>query len=360
MKTYKVPTLPLDLDLETKAIMKKTASARSALAEMKGVALSIPNEIILISTLSLQEAKDSSAIENIITTHDELFQSDFMAKNFKNIASKEVHNYAEALRWGFQTVKEQGFLSNNHIIEMQAAIEETRTGFRKLPGTELKNQQTGEVVYTPPQTHDEVVDHMNNLEKFMNVNELCDWDPLVKMAVIHHQFESIHPFYDGNGRTGRIINILYLVKEGMLNLPILYLSRYINQNKNDYYRLLQKVRNENAWEEWVLYILEAVEQTSMQTIKIIEGIKNLMRSHKEKIRTELPKIYSQDLLNNLYRHPYTKIDYVMKETGVSRKTAAKYLDELDKLGVVSKQKIWKDNYYINTELFSLLQNVSKL
>ncbi|RWZ85906.1 MAG: Fic family protein [Hydrotalea sp. AMD] len=360
MMAYKIPQLPLDFDIETKAILKKTAAARSALAEMKGAAMSIPNESILISTLSLQEAKDSSAIENIITTNDELFQSDFMAKNFKTLASKEVHNYAEALRWGFQTVRQQGFLSNNHIIEIQATIEENRAGFRKVPGTELKNEQTGEVVYTPPQTHDEVVAHMNNLEQFMNVSELSDWDPLVKMAIIHHQFESIHPFYDGNGRTGRIINILYLVKEGMLNLPILYLSRYINQNKGDYYRLLQKVRTENAWEEWVLYILDGVEQTSLQTIKIIEGIKKLMQSHKDRIRTELPKIYSQDLLNNLFRHPYTKIDFVMEETGVSRKTAAKYLDELDKLGIVSKQKIWKDNYYINSDLYNLLQNVSKL
>lgn len=360
MSNYKIPQLPFDLDLETKAILKKTALARSALAEMKGAALSIPNESILIGTLSLQEAKDSSAIENIVTTHDELYQSDFFARNFKSLASKEVYNYAEALVKGFQTVKERGFLSNNHIIEMQAAIEENRAGFRKVPGTELKNEQTGETVYTPPQTHDEIVAHMNNLEQFMNDNELCDWDPLVKMAVIHHQFESVHPFYDGNGRTGRMINILYLVKEGMLNLPILYLSRYINQNKNDYYRLLQKVRTDNAWEEWVLYILEGVEQTSLQTIKVIEGIKGLMKSHKERMRTELPKVYSQDLLNNLFRHPYTKIDFVMEETGVSRKTAAKYLDELDKLGIVSKHKIWKDNYYINTDLFNLLQNVNRL
>lgn len=360
MSNYKIPQLPLPLDLETKAVMKKTAAARSALAEMKGVALSIPNESILISTLSLQEAKDSSAIENIITTHDELFQGDYLKKDFKTIASKEVHSYAEALRWGFETVKQKGFLSNNHIIQTQATLEENDAGFRKVPGTELKNDQTGEVVYTPPQNHDEVVAFMNKLEQFMNDNELCDWDPLVKMAVIHHQFESIHPFYDGNGRTGRIINILYLVKEGLLNLPILYLSRFINQNKGSYYSLLQKVRTENAWEDWVLYILEGVEQTSLQTIKLIDGIKGLMRSSKERMRKELPKIYSQDLLNNLFRHPYTKIDFVMEETGVSRKTAAKYLDELDRLGIVSKQKIWKDNYYINKDLFDLLKNVGQL
>jgi Fic family protein len=356
---YTIPKLPFKDDIETKAVMKKTALARSALAEMKGAALSIPNQSILINTLSLQEAKDSSAIENIITTHDELYQADFLKNQFKSIASKEVHRYAQALRWGFETVKEKGFLSNNHLIEMQATIEENDAGFRKVPGTALKNEQTGEVVYTPPQTHDEVLGHMTNLESFINNDELSDWDPLVKMAIIHHQFESIHPFYDGNGRTGRIINILYLVKEGMLNLPILYLSRYINQNKGDYYRLLQKVRTENAWEEWVLYILEGVEQTSMQTIKIIEGIKELMKVHKQRIRTELPKIYSQDLLNNLFKHPYTKIDFVIEEAGVSRKTAAKYLNQLDELGIVSKQKIWKDNYYVNTDLYTLLNSVGK-
>lgn len=355
---YKIPHLPLDFDIETKAILKKTAAARSALAEMKGAALSIPNESILISTLSLHEAKDSSAIENIITTHDELYQSDYLKKEFKSISSKEVHNYAEALRWGFETVRQKGFLTNNHIIQMQATLEENDAGFRKVPGTELKNEQTGEIVYTPPQTHDEVVAFMNNLEQFINENTLSDWDPLVKMAIIHHQFESIHPFYDGNGRTGRIINILYLVKEGLLNLPILYLSRYINQNKADYYRLLQKVRTENAWEEWILYILDGVEQTSLQTIKLIDGIKAIMQKHKHKLRRDLPKIYSQDLLNNLFRHPYTKIEFVMADLAVSRPTATRYLDELNAINMVHKHKLGKDNYYVNHELYDLLANVN--
>lgn len=335
MSNYQIPKLPLDFDLETKAIMKKTAAARSALAEMKGAALSIPNENILISTLSLQEAKDSSAIENIITTHDELYQGDYLKQEFKSIASKEVHNYAEALRWGFETVRQKGFLSNNHIIQMQATLEENDAGFRKVPGTELKNEQTGAIIYTPPQSHNDVVTFMSNLEQFINDDDICDWDPLVKMAIIHHQFESIHPFYDGNGRTGRIINILYLVKVGMLNLPILYLSRFINQNKTDYYRLLQKVRTEHAWEEWVLYILDGIEQTSLQTIKVIEGIKNLMLKHKKKIR-ENTKFYSQDLINNLFNHPYTKIDFVMADLDVSRLTATKYLDELDQIGILKK------------------------
>ena len=351
---YKISKLPFDFDLENKTILKKTAAARSALAEMKGAAASIPNENILITTLSLQEAKDSSAIENIITTHDDLYQSDAFAKNFKSIAAKEVHSYAQALRNGFETVKQQGFISNNHIQQIQVMIEANDAGFRKLPGTALKNEQTGETVYTPPQNHDEIVELMSNLENFMNDSALSDWDPLVKMAVIHHQFESIHPFYDGNGRTSRIINILYLVKEGLLSIPILYLSRYINQNKAAYYKLLQKVRTENSWEEWTLYILDGIEQTSLYTIHQIQGIKSLMLKHKQKMRTELPKIYSQDFLNNIFRHPYTKIDFVMSDLGVSRPTATKYLEELSTIGLLQKEKFGKDNYYINKDLFNLL------
>ena len=359
MTKYKIPNLPFKQDLETKQILKKVASAHRALAELKGAADTIPNRTILINTLSLQEAKDSSAIENIITTHDELYRADALKREFASTASKEVYNYAAALRHGFEIVKDKGMLTNNHILQIQDAIEKNRAGFRKLPGTELKNDNTGEVVYTPPQHPDEILRLMDNLEQFINDNTLCDWDPLVKMAIIHHQFESIHPFYDGNGRTGRIINILYLVKEGMLNLPILYLSRYINQNKADYYRLLQKVRTENAWEEWVLYILDGVEQTSLQTIKIIEGIKNLMLKHKKKIR-ENTKFYGQDLINNLFKHPYTKIDFIMTDLDVSRLTATKYLEELDQIGIVQKVKLGRDNYYINTDLYNLLSNVNQI
>ena len=352
--TYILPVLPLALDIETKAVIKKTVEARSALAEMKGAAVSIPDVHILISTLSLQEAKDSSAIENIFTTHDELYRSDYQAGDFRTIASKEVHNYALALRTGFDIVKQQGFLSNNHLLKIQAIIEENSAGFRKLPGTKLKNEQTGETVYTPPQSGDEVLTQMGILEQFINDPNLCDWDPLVKMAVIHHQFESIHPFYDGNGRTGRIINILYLVMQGLLDIPILYLSRYINLHKNQYYRLLQRVRTDNGWEAWVLYILEAVEQTSRQTTATISSVKILMEQHKRQIRTELPKIYSQDLLNNIFRHPYTKIDFVKADMAVSRPTATRYLQALTDLGVLEKEKFGKDNYYINKALFQLL------
>lgn len=357
--TYKIPTLPLEGELETKQVLKKVAAARSALAELKGAATSIPNESILIDTLVLQEAKDSSAIENIITTHDELYQSDAIAKNFKSLASKEVYAYALALRTGFETVKQRGFISSNHIVEMQSLIEENDAGFRELPGTALKNEQTDEIVYTPPQTYDEIVEHMNNLEQFMNDEALSDLDPLVKMAIIHHQFESIHPFYDGNGRTGRIINILYLVKEGLLQIPILYLSRFINQNKAEYYRLLQAVRTDNEWESWVMYMLAGIEETSLQTIQQIQGIKTLMLKHKKTLREELPNIYSQDLLNNIFRHPYTKIDFVMKDLAVSRITATRYLDELSGIGMLNKLKLGRDNYYVNTDLYYLLGNLNQ-
>jgi Fic family protein len=313
----------------------------------------------LINTLSLQEARASSAIENIITTQDELFQSDYARKIFRTPATKEVYNYAHALRSGSERLKPTNLLTLNQILDIQSMLEENRAGFRKLPGTELKNDLTGETIYTPPQSYDEIVRHMGNLEQFINDDLLSDLDPLVKLAIIHHQFESIHPFYDGNGRTGRIINILYLVKEGLLDMPILYLSRYINQNKSEYYALLQRVRTEGAWEEWVLFMLEAIYRTSMHTIAIIQDIRGLMQSQKGRIRSELPRIYSQDLLNNLFKHPYTKIDWLISDLSVSRNTAIKYFDTLVDLGILSKKRIWRESYYINTDLYNFLLNISE-
>jgi Fic family protein len=355
--SHSVPLLPLPFDLESRVVLKKLARAHQALAELKGIAATIPNENILINTLALQEAKDSSAIENIITTQDDLFQSDLASRSFVTLSAKEVLFYADALRYGFEQVRAKGLLTNNHILEMQAIIEENSAGFRKLPGTALKNDATGEVIYSPPQEPQEVIALMSNLEQFINDDGLCDWDPLTKMAVIHHQFESIHPFYDANGRTGRIINILYLVKQDLLKIPVLYLSRYINQNKLDYYRLLQAVRTENDWEGWVLFMLDGVEQTSQQTIVLIEGIKRLMLAAKQKMRTELPKIYSQDLLNNLFRHPYTKIEFVLDELQITRQTAAKYLDELVSIGLLQKHRIAKENFYLNGNYSGLKKGV---
>jgi Fic family protein len=286
-----------------------------------------------------------------------------------------VHNYADALRQAVEVVKEQGLLTTNTILQVQQGIEENNAGFRQQSGTTLKNEQTGEVIYTPPQHPDEIVALMTNLEQFMNDDTLCDWDALVKMAVIHHQFESIHPFYDGNGRTGRIINVLYLVKSGLLSIPILYLSRYINQNKSEYYRLLQTVRDAEAgsvadsiidneeytqaWQAWVLFMLEGVEQTANDGVALIHEIKSQMLSYKHLFRAKLHKIYSQDLLNNIFRHPYTKIDFVMADLAVSRITATKYLDALVKNDLLVKIKLGRDNYYINVPLYDLLANVNK-
>ncbi len=353
-----IKPLPLEDDLETKVVLKKLVLAHQALAEFKGVAASMPNQSILISTLSLQEAKDSSEIENIITTHDDIYRSDSARSHFITLAAKEVHNYATALRDGFEQVKSSGLLTLNDILNIQAGIEENRAGFRKLPGTALKNEQTGETVYTPPQHPDEINDLMANLEQFINEPELCDWDPLVKMAVIHHQFESIHPFYDGNGRTGRVINILYLVQQGLLDTPVLYLSRYINQRKSDYYRLLQATRDTGEWRDWLLFMLEGVVQTARQTTALVQDIKAQMQDYKHQLRRELPKIYSQDLINNLFRHPYTKIEFVSAELQVTRQTAARYLDEVVALGLLSKHKLGKENFYLNDRLFTRLANVN--
>jgi Fic family protein len=357
---YTIPQLPLNKDFDTKEILKKLTKAHQALAELKGVAAIIPNQNILLNTLALQEAKDSSAIENIITTDDELYKSDALTQSFASPAAKEVYNYVAALKNGFEEIKKTELLTNNCILEIQARLEENKAGFRKLPGTALKNDRTGETVYTPPQDVMQIQSLMSNLEKFLNDDEISDLDPLIKMAIIHHQFESIHPFYDGNGRTGRIINVLYLVKLKLLSAPVLYLSRYINQNKADYYKLLQKVRDADAWEDWVNFILNAVEQTSHQTTHLIQGMKALMQSHKEKMRSEIPKIYSQDLINVIFGHPYTTIDFVMRELEVSRLTATRYLNELVRIGLMSKEKKGRENYYINVDLFNLFSNANNL
>ncbi|HOI83712.1 MAG TPA: Fic family protein, partial [Campylobacterales bacterium] len=275
------------------------------------------------------------------------------------VAAKEVHHYAKGLLYGFEEVKKTELLTQKTILTVQEHIEQNRAGYRKLPGTALKNDMTGETVYTPPQSHDEIIKLMDNLEKFMNDSTMSDCDPLVKMAVIHHQFESIHPFYDGNGRSGRIINILYLVKEKLLNLPVLYLSRYINANRAEYYRLLQHTRDSGEWEKWTLFMLDGVESTARQTTTLIHSIKALMQSQKDIIRTRLPRIYSQDLLNNIFRHPYTKIEFLVQELGVHRNTAAKYLDELASIGILIKHKISKENYYLNKELFDLFLSVGE-
>jgi Fic family protein len=351
--TWKLVPLPYAEDLETKSILKQLPAAHAALAELKGIVRSIPNQIILLNTLGIQEAKDSSSVENIITTHDELYKAnlDFEVNTSPDV--KEVQNYVAAMKRGFELLQTQGLLTNQTILKIQETLEGNNAGFRRLPGTALKNAQTGEIVYLPPQDPNEILSLMANLEQFINDPELSDYDPLVKIAIIHYQFESIHPFYDGNGRTGRILNILYLIMTGLQKLPILYLSSHIIRNKPDYYRLLQGVRENGDWESWISYMIRGVENTARETILLIEELKVLIAEMQVLLRTRY-KFYSQELLNNLFEHPYTKIEFLVRDLGVSRITAANYLNQLAADGVLRKERLGTGNYYVNERLFELL------
>lgn len=351
-KEFIPPSLPLNFDFETTRIFKKTIAANKALAKLNGISKIIPNSEILINSLVLQEAKDSSEIENIITTHDELYKAELNTTTISNEA-KEVQNYKEALLKGFHLVKDSGLLLKKYIVQIQMELEKNDAGIRKQSGTNLKNAQTGEIIFTPPQNNQDIHKLLDNLESY--INEPNQYDPLINMAIIHYQFETIHPFYDGNGRTGRIINILYLILNDLLDIPILYLSRYIITHKKDYYRLLQEVRTKESWEEWVIYILTAVEETAIQTISLINKIKNLMTENKSLLKDKLPKIYSKDLLEVLFMHPYTKIDFLIETLGLHRDTASKYLNELEKLEVLESTKIGRNKYFIHKELFSILK-----
>ncbi len=337
---------------ETAPILKAVAAAARQLAELKGVSASVPNPDILISTLGMQEAKDSSAIENIVTTHDELFRDSLFPEDLGSSAAKEVLRYRQALRVGFDAVRERGLITNNQILRIQAELERNDAGFRRVPGTALRNQD-GQVVYTPPGP-DAIIPLMTDLEQFLNQDERFLADPLVKMALIHHQFESIHPFYDGNGRTGRIVNVLYLVKQGLLDIPVLYMSRHIIRTKTEYYRLLQTTRDQDRWEDWVLYMLAAVEHTAREGISTVGAIKSAFLDVKHRIRAAHRRLYSQDLINNIFSHPYTKIQFVERDLGVSRVTATKYLDTLAETGFLQKQRVGRSNFYVNVALYAIL------
>lgn len=355
---YRIPQLPLQFDFETKAVLKQVNAANKALAELKGFAQTIPNENILISTLMLQEALDSSAVENIVTTSDDLYKADLDIKgHIQSAATKEVQLYREAMSKGFALVRRNKILSLNDIIAIQQVLEQNNAGFRNVPGTVLKSSD-GRIVYTPPQEHDEIVRLMTNLEQYINDSSLQDVDPLIKLAVIHHQFESIHPFFDGNGRTGRILIVLYLVINGLLDLPILYLSRYITHNKGKYYRLIQQIRdreddNFHEWENWILFMLKGIEETASQTIELVKQISSLMAEYKNILRPLFGQQYKHELLNNLFFHPYTKIEFMQKDMMVQRRAAAKYLDKIVDIGLLQKVKLGHSNYYINTKLMNL-------
>lgn len=363
MAEYHIPNLPLGYDLETKQVLKQLNRANKRLAELKGVALTIPNENILISTLTLQEAKDSSAIENIVTTQDDLYKGAAVESDTTiNAATKEVLNYREALEHGFHLVKEKGVLTSSVIKEIQRILEHNSAGFRSVPGTALKRSD-GKVIYTPPQDKQVIIKLMNNLEQFINNEEMSDLDPLVKLAIIHHQFESIHPFYDGNGRTGRIICVLFLVQAGLLDLPILYLSRYITHHKGEYYRLIQEIRDKNTdnaaeWEAWILFVLKGIEETAAETTRLVKEIAKLMAKYKSILRPAFGKQYRHELLNNLFFHPYTKVGFLEKEMQVSRLTANRYLNTLIETGLIERIKLGRSYYYVNVPLINLFINVS--
>lgn len=349
-----LPLLPPSSEIETVEVLRQVTKAAVALAELKGLANTLPNPNILLNAVILKEARASSEIENIITTQDKLYQA-LSAKGIQvDEATKEVLRYRGALLTGYSFIQKRGFISINAIVQIQKVLEENNAGIRKLPGTALRNASTGKVIYTPPDDHEILLQLMKNLEEYLN-DDKGNISPLIRMAVQHYQFESIHPFYDGNGRTGRIINVLYLILHRLLDSPVLYLSEYIIQNKKKYYRLLQEVRTKENWEEWILFILKGVETTSRTTIEQISQINQLFVKIQEKVKKAAPKVYSKDLIELLFEHPYCKIEYVIDRLELSRVTASKYLHEMEEIGVLQSKQVWKETLYVNKELFGLLK-----
>ena len=353
MDDYNLPKLPPIANLETKEILRGLSRASRSLAELKGYADTIPNKHILINAITINEAKDSSAVENIITTHDDLYKA-MSGSKVINSAAKEVISYRSALWLGYEKVKEEGLLTTNMIIDIQGCIEGNSAGIRKLPGTVLLNETTGETIYKPPSGEICLLDLMGNLEKYMN-DDSDEIDPLIKLAVIHYQFESIHPFYDGNGRTGRIINILYLVLKELLDSPILYLSSYIIRNKDAYYKLLKEVRISGNWEDWIVYILTGIEETAEETLILVKKINDEVATMTSEIKEKLPKLYTKELVDLLFFEFHTKTKYVQEGLSVSRRTAVTYLQTLEREGFLSSEMIGKERIYQNKRLYDLVK-----
>lgn len=310
----------------------------------------MPNQAMLIDSLVLQEARASSEIENILTTNDELYRAALDEAVTASAEAKEVLRYREALQHGFRQIQTRP-LATNLFVEMAQFIKQTEFSIRRTPGTRIVNAR-GEVIYTPPEGESLIRDKLRDLENFMHGED--DFDVLVKMALVHYQFEAIHPFPDGNGRTGRILNILFLVERGLLNLPVLYLSRYIIDHKAAYYEGLRRVTEDGAWADWVLYMLDAVEQTSIGTQRQITAILILMEEVRERVQREAPSIYSKDLIEQIFRHPYCRIQFLERAGMGTRQTCAKYLRALEKLGILRGHKLRREVYFVNERLFELL------
>lgn len=356
----KAPYIKLDLlpppikKVETIRILKQENLAIAALSELKGIAKLIPNQEMLINAIVIQESKDSSEIENIITSQDELYKALTINQTKFDSQIKEVIGYRKALNLGYKLIKKNGFLSVNNIIRIQKELILNNAGIRKTPGTVLKNDQTGEVVYTPPQDRDEIDKLLTNFIHEYNNNK-SNISPLSNLAILHYQFESIHPFYDGNGRTGRILNVLYLILNNLIDIPILYLSSYIIRNKTEYYKLLNNTNKTQNWEDWIIYMLKAVEETSLETIEKITAIKNLLDKTIAKVKELKPKIYKKELIELLFEQPYSKIEFVVTKLKVERKAASRYLKALEDIKILKSQKIGRETVYINLKLMELLK-----
>ena len=346
--------LPFGTNLNKVEILKQLNDANNHIGELKGILKLLPNPSVVLSLINLSESKDSSAIENIITTYDEIFKEIVSNKPLGG-KPKEVMNYKRAIEYGLDLIKQKGFISTNILVEIQNIIEPNKGGIRKLPGTVIINDKNNEIQHKPPQDETEIRDLMLNLEIFINDNE--DYDPLIQLALIHFQFESIHPFYDGNGRTGRILNILFLVLKEKIQQPILYLSKYIIEHKDKYYELLRKCNeNLNYIEEFVMFILKGISETSQHTVNLILRINQSIELTKEEMKKRLPDIYRYEIVEHLFSHMYTKNEFFRDDIGISRATATKYLKLLEKEGFITSEQVGKEVIYKNVQLFNLVRD----
>ena len=353
LKPYNsLPPLPPKADIETKTILKKTILASRALSELKGAIKNLPNPMLFIDTIHLQEAQASSAIENIITTQDELFQATVTDKKAENPATKEVIHYKDALWHGVKQIEKKPVLTTNLFIAIMRIIKKNDSGIRNLPGTQLKNP-SGKVVYTPPSGEKIILDKLKELEVF--INTVDETDPLVKLALIHYQFEAIHPFFDGNGRTGRILLLLYLKYCGLMDMPALYLSNYMLKHRNDYYTRLRNVTEKGDWQNWILYMLDMIEVTAETGKQRITNIEKLMHSMAKNIQKQLPRIYSRELIEELFRLPYTKRNNVVTAGVGNVKTAGNYLMNLEEKRFLKSMIVGKEKLYLNYRLMEILK-----
>lgn len=348
-----LPLLPPKADIETKEILRKTISAGRALAQLNGTLLNLPNPTLFLDTIYLQEAKASSEVENIITTNDELYKSLVADRKVENSATKEVLSYKEALWLGLEQLKKKPFITTNLCISIVQCIKQNTASIRVTPGTTLSNTK-GEVIYTPPSGEKIIREKLANLEKFINEDETID--PLIKMALMHYQFEAIHPFSDGNGRTGRILLLLYLKLSGLLDTPAIYLSEYIIKHKADYYKCLRGVTESNDWENYILYMLDMIEETSMKGLERLNKITTVMDKTANEIKTKLPKVYSKDLVEILFRLPYTKRQHLIDENIGNPKTVGNYLQTLEENDFLKSVKVGKEKLYLNERLLKILES----